>query len=51
MAGVRSKSRPPGKQNAFKHGLAGISQRRANGALTLGEQQIQEGIFAGLIAD
>jgi hypothetical protein len=27
MAGIRSKSGPPGNQNAFRHGLAGISQR------------------------
>jgi hypothetical protein len=51
MAGIRGKSRLPANQNAFKHGLAGITQRRANRALTPDEQSIQEGILAGLIAD
>ena len=51
MAGIRGKSGPPANQNAFKHGLAGITQRRANGALTPDEQSIREGILAGLITD
>jgi hypothetical protein len=51
MAGIRGKSGPPANQNAFKHGLAGISQRRANGALTPDEQAIREDILAGLIVD
>src|SRR5438094_10493414 len=51
MAGKPGKSGPPANQNAFKHGLAGISQRRANGALTPEEQTIREDILAGLIAD
>ena len=51
MAGIRGKSGPPANQNAFKHGLAGISQRRANGALTPGEHAIREEILAGLFAD
>jgi hypothetical protein len=51
MAGIRGKSGPPANQNAFKHGLAGISQRRANGALTPDEQAIREDILAGLLAD
>ena len=51
MAGICGKSGPPGNQNAFKHGLAGITQRRANGALTADEQAIREDILAGLIAD
>jgi hypothetical protein len=46
-----AKSGPPANQNAFKHGLAGISQRRANGALTSDEQAIREDILAGLLAD
>ncbi|PYK47616.1 MAG: hypothetical protein DME20_11345 [Verrucomicrobia bacterium] len=50
MAGIRGKSGPPANQNAFKHGLASISQRRGNGALTPDEQSIREGILAGLIA-
>ena len=51
MAGLPGKSGPPGNQNAFRHGLAGISQRRANGALTPDEQDIRADILAGLIAD
>ena len=51
MAGIRAKSGPPGNQNAFRHGLAGISQRRAAGALTPAEQQIREEILKGLIND
>src|SRR5436309_14704590 len=51
MAGIRGKSGPPANQNAFKHGLAGITQRRANGAFTPDEQTIREDILAGLIAD
>jgi len=51
MAGLRGKSGPPGNQNAFKHGLAGITQRRANGALAPDEQAIREEILAGLLSD
>jgi len=51
MAWLRGKSGPPGNQNAFRHGLAGISQRRVNGALNPTEQSIREGILAGLLAD
>ena len=49
--GVKGRSGPPGNMNAFKHGLAGVTQRRANGALTPDEQTIREDILAGLIAD
>jgi hypothetical protein len=42
---------PPANQNAFKHGLAGITQRRINGALTSDEQTLRADILAGLIAD
>jgi hypothetical protein len=49
MAGIRGKSGPPANQNAFKHGLAAITQRRVNGALTPGEQSIREDILAGLL--
>jgi len=45
MAGISGKSGPPGNQNAFRHGLAGISHRRNNGALN------REKILAGLLAD
>jgi hypothetical protein len=51
MAGLPGKSGPPANQNAFKHGLAGVTQPRANGALTPDEQSIREDILAGLIAD
>src|SRR5215469_12070274 len=51
MAGTRGKSGPPGNQNAFRHGLAGIAQRRADGVLSPAEQSIREEILSGLLAD
>ena len=51
MAGLRGKSGPPGNQNAFRHGLAAVQQRRINGALNPAEQSIREEILAGLLAD
>jgi hypothetical protein len=51
MAGLAGKSGPPGNQNAFRHGLAGISHRRNNGALNPVEQSVREEILAGLLAD
>jgi len=42
---------PPGNQNAFRHGLAGIAQRRADGSLNPTEQSIREEILSGLLAD
>jgi len=51
MAGTRGKSGPPGNQNAFRHGLAGIAQRRADGVLNPAEQSIREEILSGLLAD
>src|SRR4030095_15102523 len=51
MPGIRGKSGPPGNQNAFRHGLAGIAQRRTNGALNPAEQSIREEILSGLLAD
>ena len=51
MAGVKGKSGPPGNQNAFRHGLAGIAQRRADGVLNPAEQSIREEILSGLLAD
>src|SRR5215475_6850776 len=51
MAGVRGKSGPPGNQNAFRHGLAGIAQRRADDFLNTAEQSIREEILSGLLAD
>ena len=51
MAGLAGKSGPPGNQNAFRHGLAGISQRRVNGALNSTEHSVREEILAGLLAD
>jgi hypothetical protein len=50
MAGIRGKSGPPGNQNAFRHGLASISQRRINGVFNPVEQSIQQEILAGLLA-
>jgi hypothetical protein len=50
MAGLRGKSGPPGNQNAFRHGLAAIHNRRAEGALTENERDIRTEI-AGWIAD
>ena len=51
MAGIRGRSGPPGNQNAFRHGLAGISQRRVDGVLNPAEQSIREEILSGLLAD
>ena len=51
MAGIRGRSGPPGNQNAFRHGLAGIAQRRADGVLDPQEQSIREEILSGLLAD
>src|SRR5712671_3080216 len=51
MAGLAGKSGPPGNQNAFRHGLAGISQRRADGLLNPAEHSIREEILSGLLAD
>jgi len=51
MAGLPGKSGPPGNQNAFRHGLASISQRRASGDLKPSEKTIREEILAGLLAD
>ena len=51
MAGIRGRSGPPGNQNAFRHGIAGIAQRRADGVLNPQEQSIREGILSGLLAD
>ena len=51
MAGIRGKSSPPANQNAFKHGLVGITRRRANGALNPDEQSIRQEILAGLLTD
>ena len=48
MAGICG---PPGNQNAFRHGLAGIAQRRADGDLNPQEQFIREEILSGLLAD
>jgi hypothetical protein len=51
MAGIRRKSGPPANQNAFKHGLVGITRRRASGALNSDEKTIRVNILAGLIVD
>jgi len=51
LAGIRGRSGPPGNQNAFRHGLAGIAQRRADGVLNPQEKSIREEILSGLSAD
>jgi hypothetical protein len=51
MAGQKGRSGPPGNQNAFRHGLAGVAQHRSDGALSPAEQSIREEILAGLISD
>jgi hypothetical protein len=51
VAGKKGQSGPPGNANAFRHGLAALQNRRANGALTVEEQDIRADILAGLIAD
>ena len=51
MPGIRGKSGPPGNQNAFRHGLAAVQQRRVNGDLTQDEHDIRAGILVGLLAD
>src|SRR4029079_9720255 len=51
MAGIRGRSGPPGNQNAFRHGLAGVAQRRSDGVLNPAEQSIREEILSGLLAD
>ena len=51
MAGISGRSGPPGNQNAFRHGLAGIAQRRADGVLNPSEQSIREEILSSLLAD
>jgi hypothetical protein len=51
MAGIRGRSGPPGKRNAFRHGLVGIAERRSDGVLNSTEHSIREEILAGLLAD
>ena len=51
MAGLRGKSGPPGNQNAFRHGLAAVHNRRSAGELIENERDIRAEILAGLIAD
>jgi hypothetical protein len=51
MAGKKGQSGPPDNANAFRQGLAAVQRRRADGALTVEEQDIRSDILAGLIAD
>jgi hypothetical protein len=51
VAGKKGQSGPPGNANAFRHGLAAVQRRRADGELTQDEQDIRADILAGLIAD
>jgi hypothetical protein len=49
MAGLKSKSGPPGNMNAFKYGLAAIQKRREERITT--EENVTQQILDGLIAD
>jgi hypothetical protein len=49
MAGISGRFGPPGNQNAFRHGLAGIAQRRSDGVLNPTEQSIRQEILSGLL--
>jgi hypothetical protein len=51
MAGKKGQSGPPGNANAFRHGLAAVQRRRADGELTQDERDIRADILVGLIAD
>jgi hypothetical protein len=51
MAGKKGQSGPPGNANAFRHGLAAVQRRRADGELTQDEQDIRGDVLTGLIAD
>jgi hypothetical protein len=51
VAGKKGQSGPPGNVNAFRHGLAAVQRRRADGVLTDDEQDIRTNILAGLIND
>jgi hypothetical protein len=51
MAGLKGRSGPPGNANAFRHGLAGLADRRATGVLSPTDLAIREEILAGLISD
>jgi hypothetical protein len=51
MAGKKGQSGPPGNANAFRHGLAAVHRRRADGELTRDEQDIRTDVLAGLVAD
>lgn len=44
-------SGPPENQNAFRHGLAGIAWRRADGVSNPAEEPIREKMLFGLLAD
>jgi hypothetical protein len=50
MAGIRGRSGPPNNLNTFKHGLAGIAQRRADGFSILRAIN-QRRDSSGLLAD
>ena len=51
MAGILGRSGPPGNQDAFRYGLAGIALRRGDGVLNPAEQSIREEFLSGLLAD
>jgi hypothetical protein len=51
MAGIRGDQAHQATRTLFRHGLAGIAQRRADGVLNPAEQSIREEILSGLLAD
>jgi len=51
MAAIAGKLGPPGNQNAFRHGLAAVHSRRAEGTLIDNERDIRSEILTGFIAD
>ena len=46
MAGKKGQSGPPGNANAFRHGLAAVQRRRADGELSQDEKDIRTDILA-----
>ena len=49
--GIKSRSGPPGNQNAFRHGLAAIENRQDTGLLSPPDESVRQQILDGLISD
>src|SRR5262247_2711956 len=49
--GVKGRSGPPGNQNAFRHGLAGIEKRQDARLLSPPDESVRQQILDGLISD